>query len=143
LTLLPPTSRTIWNVDVTNDGRTVRLMLGRKPRRFEIDLEAGRVSRSPADALHLARARRHHTGTDLAWHPTLNVVALIRDWPRTVVYTADGGFLCRLPDRTRPQAWLPSTTAVLTVREADHATTLFERWDVSDSTADNLAPMAP
>jgi hypothetical protein len=129
LSVLPPTSRVLWHISVSGGGRVVRVVLGGKPRRFVVDLDAPRVLEAPADAQILARSRYHLPAAPV-WHPdpALDAVALVRRWPRTAVWHA-GGFLCRLPDGSTPHAWLAGGTALLTSRR-EHDATLLELWGI-------------
>jgi hypothetical protein len=126
VTVLPPTSRTLWDVSVAGGGRSVRMVLGGKVRVFRVDLDEGRVLEAPADALHLARSPRYLPWHPV-WHPTSDLVALIRRWPRTAVWSAGSGFACRLPDGSLPHAWLPARDALLASRW-DGAATHLELW---------------
>jgi hypothetical protein len=128
LTVLPPTSRCLWDVSVTGGGQVVRAVLGGKLRLFRIDLDTPRVIDAPDDAAYLARAPEF-TGRPLAWHPTTDLVALVRRWPRTAVWSAAEGFLCRLPDGSRPHLWLGTGRTLLTSRH-DGSTTYLERWSL-------------
>jgi hypothetical protein len=132
LTVLRPTSRPLEHVRVTDMGRTVRVLLGGRPRRFTIDLDRHVVLHAPPDALRLAGAsRRKQVTQDLAWHPTRDRIALVRRWPRCAVYACDGEFLWPLPKYTRPRAWLTVPDALVAVREDDEDTAMLELWSVS------------
>ena len=48
LTVLRPTSQPIWALSAGEGGRSVCAVLGWKPQRFEIDLDAGHVLAAPA-----------------------------------------------------------------------------------------------
>jgi hypothetical protein len=131
LTVVPPTSRVLWHVSVTGGGRVVRAVLGDKPRRFLVDLDAARVVDAPRDAQTLARAPNRFLPTGPVWHPdpAVDAVALTRRWPRAAVWAA-GHFLCRLPDGSSPHAWLAGGTSLLTSRR-DGTTALLELWRLS------------
>jgi hypothetical protein len=137
LTLLPPTARWLRDVEVADDGRTVRTVLAHKPRTFEIDLDACKVLRTPGDAAHLARAPVP-TWADIAWHPTRDLVALVRRWPRCGVYSGTGRFLFWLAPYSRPRAWLASADAVLAIREGHSGAPRLELWAIPGGT-----PAAP
>lgn len=129
LTVLPASARELVHIHVVDSGRTVRTVLGGEPRRFTIDLDNHLVLRAPRDAVRLARApRRKQMMTGLAWHPTLDLVALTRRWPRCAVYDGDGEFLWQLPDHTLPRAWLTAPDALLTIRSQDEQTATLELW---------------
>jgi hypothetical protein len=129
LTVLPASPRAFECFQVSDRGRTVRTVLGGKPRRFTIDLDNHLVLDAPQDALRLARApSRTQLIQDMAWHPTLDRLALVRHWPRCAVYTSDGEFLCQLPRHTRPRAWLAGPDALLAVRQQDEQTAMLELW---------------
>jgi hypothetical protein len=129
VTVLPPTSRTLWDVSVAGGGRSVRMVLGGKVRVFRVDLDEGRVLEAPADTLHLARSPRYLPWHPV-WHPTSDLVALIRRWPRTAVWSATGGFVCRLPDGAIPHAWLADGARLL-VSRAHGGTGHLELWSVA------------
>jgi hypothetical protein len=126
VTVLPPTSRLLTDVSVAGGGEVVRTVLDGKPRSFRVDLRTARVLDAPGDAPHLARGTRR-LARPAVWHPTSDLVALIRRWPRAAVWTASGRFVCRLADGSIPRAWLGARDALLTVR-SEGAATYLELW---------------
>jgi hypothetical protein len=128
LTVLPPTSRCLWDVSVAGGGQIVRTILGGKVRMFRVDLDTPRVVDAPDDVAYLARAP-DHPHRPHAWHPTADLVALVRRWPRTAVWSAAEGFLCRLPDSSRPHAWLGAGNRLLTSRH-DGSALYLEQWSI-------------
>jgi hypothetical protein len=131
LTVLPPTSRCLRDVSVVDGGQIVRTVLGGKLRVFRVDLDTPRVVDAPGDAAYLARAREF-LGQPLAWHPTVDLVALVRRWPRTAVWSTAEGFLCRLPDGSRPHVWLGMGSTLLTSRR-DGSAMYLELWSLLSS----------
>jgi hypothetical protein len=125
LTLLRPTSRWIADVSVGDGGRTVRSVLGWASRRFEVDLDAGRVLRQPRDIERRARLTpRVHSPV---WHPAKDLVALRRREDRIDVMTTDGTPVTWLRSGGWPVGWLPGDDSLL-ITNGTSPDIFLERW---------------
>lgn len=130
LTVLPPTSRTIWSVSVVDNGATVRTVLDDKPRKFTVDLDGGTIIQAPKDAAHLARSRASHPALHALWHPSLDLVAIFRRGQPQIL-TSDGQRRFALPSGTRPMTWIRSRAGLVTIRPDSPDTSLLELWNLT------------
>jgi hypothetical protein len=129
LTVLAPTSRVFRYLQV-DAGRTVKILLGGRPRRFTVDLDTPQVLEAPADAPHLVRSTVRPRFPPV-WHPSDDLVALGDRRGRSLVMTTTGEPVCRLPDGSRPLTWFPGDRSLAVAAGLPHATFL-ERWRLSD-----------
>jgi len=116
--VLPPTVRSLPPVSVAADGHGLRVVLGGRPRRFDLDRDHGLLRAVPGDAARLAQAPDRLPRNDAIWHPQRDLVAYARRWPRVAVRRLDGTVAWRLPDGSTPQAWSPDGQALALTRQA-------------------------
>ena len=128
LTLLRPTSQPIWAVSAGDGGGAASVILGWKPRRFEIDLDAGRVLEEPADIGRVERltSRVHYP----IWHPRKELLAFRRREGRIDVLTTDGTPVTWLRVGGWPRAWFVSDDSLLVARGTAPEVYL-ERWQLN------------
>lgn len=108
--ILDPGVDPVPSPSLASDRRVLRIVLGGKPRRFEVDLERGVVVRAPADKERLARVNAE-TGR---WHPHADAVFRYRK-DRLMELVTPEERLVVLPPGTWPRAWTPDGHALVTV----------------------------
>jgi hypothetical protein len=113
---LPPPS-------LAADRRVARIVLGGKPRRFELDLEAGEVVSAPPNAQKLARSNAE-TGH---WHPHADAVWRYRKDRRMELVTPSEKLLV-LPLGVWPLAWTPDGHGLVCVSHKDESERQLELW---------------
>lgn len=124
LTIAPPGEGGYVPSGLTKDGRGICIVLGERPRRFDIDFAAGRLLSEPAFDLH-------PRDDEAWWHPELDAVLFKRSG-RLLLSTLDGRRLCRLPIGARPECWFDQGCALLvTYPSADPDRLQMEVWRVS------------
>lgn len=113
---LPPPS-------IASDRRVARILLGGKPRRFEVDLEAGEVVSAPPGAQKLARSNAE-TGH---WHPHADAVWRYKKDRHTELVTPEEKLLV-LPLGVWPLAWTPDGLGLVCVSHESESERRLELW---------------
>ncbi len=108
--ILEPANDPVPAPSLASDRRVLRIMLGGRPRRFEVDFERGAVVRAPEDKERLSRLNAE-TGR---WHPHADAVFRYRK-DRLVELVTPEERLLVLPPGTWPRAWSPDGHSLIAV----------------------------
>jgi hypothetical protein len=104
---------------LSSDRRGLRLFLGGKPVRFDLDITTGEVLSAPEGVDRLSRVGTRED-TNILWHPHADLV-LHRKNGVFELRGLEGPSLRRLPGGASPQGWTADGRALLVLRSAGSA----------------------
>jgi hypothetical protein len=122
--LLPAAPESVPQPSLAADRRIVRIVLGGKPRRFEVDLERGEVVSTPPNVEKLARSNAE-TGH---WHPHTDAVWRYRKDRLEELATPEHRRVLILPAGVWPRAWSPDGHTLVCVSTLDSGERNVEIW---------------